>query len=244
MDKVKTVQKLKPLSILMVTYLKLHRHISLRAILLGADPTTTPKWLQESNSRWLNRSTLVDLYAMLWPLCDCFLLWLVMARLSCHATVAPAIALVALYRLNELFGGIFWVLTYRANVDSPNPRKFAFTFLNYVEPILLFAVLHGAISDILSNGGSQLVPGGYLLEHRCWNWVTVLHYSVGRYTTVGAEGVSPTSPLTTILSDIETLVGVIMIVLTISVFVSRTISPPDSTFEKSGASPQPEQPNS
>jgi Ion channel len=216
-------KKTKPLGAVMDGYLWLRPYTSLRSILVGVDPSKTPNYLRNPKRQWLNRSLVVDLYSCVWPAIDFALLWLVTERESGHPISAMIIGIVATYRLNEIFGGILWVLLRRARDDYADARKLAMTLLLYFEPILLFAILHGSCF-ILLNGCDPLAhSAGYSLDQRGWDWITALHYSVGRYTTVGAEGILPISTSAMILSDIETLVGIIMIALTISVFVSRAL---------------------
>jgi hypothetical protein len=140
------------------------------------------------------------------------------------------ISLCVLYRLNELFGGVFYVLILRARHDKADGRKMLISLLAYLEPMLLFAVLHGAVSRILTLQATAL-GSGYSLSNRTWNWVTIMHYSIGCYTTVGWGDISATDSYTMMLSDLETVTGVIMLAFTISRLVAAALDANMSSSE-------------
>lgn len=228
--------RIKPLAVIANAYLSVHEKVSLRAILFGSDPTTAPKYIANSGSRWLNRSTLVDLYALMGPVVGFLLLSLVNGPASDCLTWALCIGALSVYRLNELLGGILRVVIRRSREDRADERKMAMSVIAYAEPMVIFAVLHGVLSVRLK-AISGVVGAGYSLGGRGWNWVTMLHMSVACYTTAGWGDVSPTSPSTMLLSDIEAVVGILMLALTISTFVSRALD--HSTPEARGTSSAP-----
>ena len=214
----------KPLKEIVEACLAFHSKISLRSKLFGPDPDLTPKFILDHQGRYFSRDMLVDVYAIFWPLFDCALLWLVVGPLHCSLVWTVGIGTIAAYRLFDLMGAILWVLIKRSPYDSADERKMAISLLAYVEPIFLFAILHGALSAILAINSNSIAGAGYALDGKAWNWVSVLHYSVGCYTTIGSGSVSALCPFSILLSDIETLTGIIMITLTITVFVSRALS--------------------
>jgi len=133
-------------------YLWVHSHMSLRALLFGRDPDHTPKYILAHQGRWINRDTLVDLYAIAWPVIGGLLLWLANAPLRGHPLCALFVGLIAIYRLNDLLGAVLYVLIYRARYDLVDARKLVISLLAYVEPILFFSILHGVLSIYLSAG--------------------------------------------------------------------------------------------
>jgi hypothetical protein len=204
----------------------LYSKFSLRSLLFGLNPEATPKFIQAHEGRWINRDTLVDLYAIAWPLIMAFFLW----RLNSYGELkASLIGLLTAYRLWELCGGVFYVLVMRARFDYPDARKMIISLLAYLEPILLFAVLHGALSVILSAWYGLGLGAGYSLAGRVWAWNTTLHYSLACYTTVGWGEISADHMCTMLLSDIETVTGILMLTFTISRFVSAAL---DATLRK------------
>jgi hypothetical protein len=131
---------------------------------------------------------------------------------------------IALYRLNELFGGVFYILINRARHDYADGRKLLISLLAYLEPMLLFAVLHGVLSNLQGISRGICAPGaGYSFAGKSWGASTLLHFSVGTYTTVGWGDVTPNYPSTMILSDIEAVAGIVMLTLTVSRFVSAAL---------------------
>lgn len=219
--------EVKPLAIFVEAYIWLHTRTSVRVLLFGADPTKTPNYILSNQGRWINRDTLVDLYAIIRVIIDCLLLWLVASPLQTHPMTALLVGLFTLHRLNELLGGVLYILIHRARFDYADGRKMAITLLAYLEPVLLFAILHGALSIILAGTSFSISGTGYALAGKplTWSWITLLHYSVGCYTTVGWGDVSATLPFTMALSDIETMTGVVMLTLTISRFVAAALDP-------------------
>jgi hypothetical protein len=204
-------------------------------LLLGVDPSKTPKYLLNRRSQWFNRSTLVDFYALAWPVLDMFLLLFLCGFLTQRVVPAITLGLLALYRLNELIGGVFHVLLRRAAYDSADERKMIITVLAYLEPILLFGILHAAMSVVLSRCAGCTIGAGYSLERVSWHWSTIIYYSLGCYTTVGAAGVAPICPSTMLLSDLETITGIFMLASTISAFVSKTLGKAAVTLENKNA---------
>jgi hypothetical protein len=216
--------KVNPLGAFVEGYLRFYSYISLRALLFGVDPDHTRQYISAHQGAVFNRDTLVDFYAIGWPLFGCLLLWRISVSLQTHPLCALLICLIAIYRLNELIGGVLYVLVYRARYDFADARKLATSLLAYLEPILFFAILHGASSAaVLFRATSSTTDTGYMLGGRPWTWVTMLHYSVGCYTTVGWGDVVATVPRTMVLSDIETVTGILMLTLTISRFVAAAM---------------------
>src|SRR5258708_4651067 len=172
----------KPLGMIVDAYLWLHSRTSFRALLFGSDPDKPPTYIVTREGRWFNRHTLVDFYAMTWPIFGCLLLWWTSASLKGRPMSAILIGLIAIYRLNELLGAMFYVLISRARFDAADARKLATSLLAYVEPILFFAILHGALAIYLSGINGSTDGTGYLLGGRPWNWSTMLHYSISCYT--------------------------------------------------------------
>lgn len=217
-------RNVKPLKSLVDLYLSIHRRISLRPILFGVDPDHTPNFIITHENRWFNRDCLVDVYAIVWPIAGLVLLYFG-SNPSIHFGWALFILVVAAYRLNELFGAVFYILVYRAREDTADGRKLAISLLAYLEPIILFAILHSVFSAILAAGKVTESGAGYNLNGQVWGAITAFHFSVECYTTVGWGDVSATNPCTMILSDIEAITGIIMLTLTVSRFVSAVLGP-------------------
>lgn len=215
----------RPLHGIVQTYLSVHKWISFRSLVFGRNPDEPPEWLrsrERGNSRF-RRDFFVDLYAVFWPAVSIAVLYWI-ATPSAMATNPLALALVGflvVLRLNELLGGITYVLLERARKDVADGRKLLISLLAYVEPILLFAILHGVIYAVVV----QDSPGAkvYELAGRDWRAATVFHYSVGCYTTVGWGDVSAVHPFAMFASDVESITGILMLALTLSRFVSAAL---------------------
>jgi len=215
----------KPLGTLVDCYLWFHRTTSIRSRFFGVDPTETPKFIERNQSRWFNRDFLVDVYALAWPIaCWATLWWLgTPSAIRTNRCALIAIGVIAGYRLNELLGGVSYILIKRARADFADGRKLAISLLAYLEPIILFAVLHGVVSDVLANGNTALAGKGYEIGNRLWRASTIFHFSVGCYTTVGWGDVTAVAPLAVCLSDVEAITGILMITLTLSRFVAAAL---------------------
>lgn len=210
-----------PLDIIVKSYLKFHEKTSLRTFLLGKDPSQTPRFLQKHETYMFNRSTLVDTYAIMWLIIDLSILVL-LGKLRGHPIWASVLAVLGFYRLHDIWGNILHVFLHRSQHDYVSERKLALTFGVYVEPILVFAFLHSALEIVLKAWSSS--EEIYALGGRTWNWITSLHFSTACYTTVGWGDVSAKHPLAMILSSIESVMGILMLAMTISVFVSRSLN--------------------
>lgn len=219
-------QHVNPFGALVSCQFWLYSKLSLRSILFGLNPEVTPKFITAHEGRWINRDTLVDLYAILWPLIAVSFLW---RANSCGEYGAWLVGLLTIYRLWELCGGVFYILVVRARFDYPDGRKIIISLLAYFEPILLFAVLHGVLSAIVSRWYGLGAGAGYSLGERGWTWSTILHYSLACYTTVGWGDISGNHTYTMLLSDIETITGILMLTFTISRFVSASL---DATLRR------------
>jgi hypothetical protein len=219
-------EDVRPLELVIAFYFWLHKKISVRAHLFGVDPTQTPHFITKHESAWFNRDFLVDIYAIIWPIGSVIALWWVGTSTVSENKIycLLIVGLVAAYRLNELFGGVFYILINRARHDYADGRKLLISLFAYLEPILLFAVLHGVLSDVLGIVQALSTPGtGYTFAGRSWGAISILHFSVGCYTTVGWGDISASYPSTMILSDIEAVAGIIMLTLTVSRFVSAAL---------------------
>lgn len=224
-----TSTEIKPLALLVNAYLWLHRKTSLRALLFGVDPSKTPEYISNCKYSSITRDTLVDVYALLWPAFDCLLLWFAGSNLMGHPHLALIVGIIVAYRVNELLGGIFHVLIKRAGLDGADGRKLAISLLAYIEPILLFGVIHGSLAAVLAGQSGAVASSGYSLGGRAWNWALLLHYSVGCYTTAGWGDVSANRVSTMFMSDIETVTGILMLACTISRFIAAAV---DSSMTK------------
>ena len=167
--------EIKPLAIIVDAYLWIHEKTSLRALLFGPDPTKTPRYITAHHGRWINRDTLVDLYAIGRILIDRILLWLVVYHLREHRICALLVGLFTAHRLNELLG-VIYILLRRARADYADGRKLAITLLAYLEPIILFAILHGVISIVLSGRSGSFFAAGYSLGSNPWTLTAIVHY--------------------------------------------------------------------
>jgi Ion channel len=219
-------QHVNPFGALVKCQFWAYSKFSLRSLLFGLNPELTPQFIVAHEGRWINRDTLVDLYAIGWPLIAACSLW----RVNSFGPLEESVVGLAItYRLWELCGGVFYVLVMRARFDYPDGRKMIISLLAYLEPILLFAVLHGVVALMLARCYGLGAGAGYSLGDRAWTWTTILHYSVGCYTTVGWGDISSNHSVTMLVSDAETVTGILMLTFTISRFVSAAL---DVTLRK------------
>lgn len=207
----------------MDVYHKFHNKTSLRAILLGKDPSDTPKILIDHQSSWFNRSFFVDLYAIVWPCIEIILLYFLGSRLLNHPILTLIVGCWAIYRLHEITGGILHVLLHRSSFDHADERKMILTLLCYIEPILIFAIFYAVLFIVIPFFiGNQNVEI-FSINKIKWGGLTAFYFSAACYTTVGWGDISAKHPLAMLLAGCESIFGVIMLTLTISVFISRAI---------------------
>jgi len=219
--------EIRPLGAMVDLYLAVHEWTSIRCRLFGADPTLTPQFIKRHEGRWFNRDFFVDLYALAWPIASWLTLWWLgtPAAIRTNYYILSMVGAIWIYRMNELLGGVLYILVKRARSDVADGRKLAISLIAYLEPVFLFSVLHGVVSAVLANGNVASAGVGYEVGGRLWRASTIFHFSVGCYTTVGWGDVTAVAPSAVILSDIEAITGILMLTLTLSRFVAAALDP-------------------
>jgi Ion channel len=214
----------RPLQIIASRALALSALVSLHDRLLGGDPDAASALVSGcARRRGVPAGEAYAIYHDIY-----ILTWIALEVLALGAGAvtgtAPAPALVicllAAGRLLELLGGICRVMIRRRAYDDADERKLLMSLLVYLEGALLFANLHWYASRILlrycSAAAAYATPAGIQ-----WTSWTALYFSVGTYTTVGWGDVHACHPLAMVMSSVEAIVGVFVLAITISGFVSR-----------------------
>ena len=204
-----------PLRRVVLVWFFLTRWLSPHFWIFGENPES-PRWYFRGKRRTLNYHTFHDLYIMC-----CWTISLggtiVSLRLSCGWAAIVLMFLVAV-RLHELFRSLVkTLLTLKKRQHRPLERTFAMTLAAYTEPILLFAIMHTFLPVALGMRAEEV----YNLTGPEWQWADVIHYSVACYTTVGWGEIHALYGASRILSSVETGYGVMMLVFTITAFISR-----------------------
>jgi hypothetical protein len=211
-----------PLRWIVSAWLSASQYATLHHWLLGDRPERPSRYICPA-SRCLNYHTLHDIYLLvMWSLA---LSGIVLVTHVSGRIAAFAILIAVTLRLHEVATAVLRVSLKVGQVERkkrPTERTFAIAALVYLEPILLFGIMHAAMPSALGLSPDTVYAH---LEGSKWDTPSLVYYSVACYTTVGWGDIYPRVSEAKVLSGAETLFGVLLLVCTISAFVAKLDGP-------------------